>query len=328
MQRLRAAPKNIKELHHLLRDWGVDLMETLRSGLRQIQANNPGQLTARPLILLHMPLLKVDGSPTGQADLKAFSTPTEFTLAKLGIELGIFHAAEGMPRAGGVVPRIPADLSMEAKEVPTLILSVHANFGREVAAAGSGLQIDARPVVLIGAGAIGSHLVEIMRRDGFGEWTIIDNDSFLPHNVQRHRGAEAFVGAPKARITAELVNWIIGTPNEAKSIISNILSGSADCEASLKRGKLVVDASASVPVARYLSDQKNIAAQRVSVFFNPAGLDVALIGEDAGRTVKLDALEAQYYRAVLDTPELSNHISTEGIRYQFAGSCRSLSTRM
>src|SRR6185312_7962086 len=106
MQRLRAAPKNIKELHHLLRDWGVDLMETLRSGLRQIQANNPGQLTARPLILLHMPLLKVDGSPTGQADLKAFSTPTEFTLAKLGIELGIFHAAEGMPRAGGVVPRI------------------------------------------------------------------------------------------------------------------------------------------------------------------------------------------------------------------------------
>jgi hypothetical protein len=328
MQRLRCAPRNVKELHTVLKEWGVDLIETLRSDLRQIQANNPGQLVARPLILLFMPLLNVDGSPTGQVDLKAFSTLAEFTLAKLGVELGIFHPASGITGGGGVVTRIPPDLSMEADEVPTVILSVHANFGRDVAAAASGLQPDNRSAVLIGAGAIGSHVVEIMRRDGFGEWTLIDNDSFLPHNVQRHRGVEALVGAPKARVTADLVNRVVGSANETKSIISDILRGNAECKDALTRAKLVVDASASIPVARYLSDQSEFPAPRASVFFNPAGVDVVLIGEDSARTVKLDALEAQYYRAVLDVPELLNHMSIEGSRYQFAGACRAVSTRM
>lgn len=328
MQRLRWAPQTVKQLHDLLQDWGIDLAGYLRDELKRIQAAHPGLMSSRPLLLLYMPLLNIDGSPTGQADLKAFSTVAEHNLATLGIALGIFHALDGATGSARVVPRIPADLEATGETVATVIVSVQPNFSRDTAAAGSGLAADEHGIALVGAGAIGSHLVEILRRDGFGTWTIIDNDAFLPHNVQRHRGAEAFVGASKAHITADLVNWALGTPNETKFVSANVLKAEGECEAALKRSALIIDASASIPVARFLSDRSDVSAPRLSVFFNTVGADVVLLGEDAERVTRLDALEAQYYRAVLDTTALANHIAAPGTSYQYAGSCRSVSFQM
>jgi integrative and conjugative element protein (TIGR02256 family) len=328
MQRLRWAPQTIKQWHDLLQGWGIDLVGYLREELRRIQAAHPGLMGSRPLMLLYLPLLNVDGSPTGQADLKAFSTVAEHNLATLGIALGIFHALDGAAGSARVVSRIPADIQASGETVSTIIVSVQANFSRAAAAVGSGLTADERAIALVGAGAIGSHLIEILRRDGFGNWTIIDNDAFLPHNVQRHRGAEAFVGASKAHVTADLVNWALGTPNETKFVSANVLKASDECEIVLKRSELIIDASASIPVARFLSDRPDVSATRLSVFFNMVGTDVVLLGEDAERLTRLDALEAQYYRAVLDTAALANHIAAAGTSYQYAGACRSVSFQM
>ena len=328
MQRLRAVPNYLDELHDELQNWGIDLIGALRQRISTLIGGDKNQLWYRPLILIRIPLLNLDGSPTGYADVKAFTTTGENNLLKIGEGLGLLHDHEGFDKGlGPVALRLPPDESMRGSDISVVVLSVHANFCREIAATGSGLPVDNRAVVLIGAGAIGSHVMEIMRRDGFGNWTLIDNDAVLPHNIQRHRVSASMVGKPKAQAMSTLANWLIGT-TETTDICANILDKKPEAEVVLKNAQLIIDASASVPVSRALADEKERSARHASVFFNSVGGDVVLLGEDSGRSVKLDALEAQYYRAILDHPEFANHLSTEGEGYRYAGSCRSVSFKM
>jgi hypothetical protein len=199
MRGLRTAPANVEQLDRLLADWGIDLINLLREYLITLHQREPARLSCRPLLVLRVPLLRADGSPSGEADVKAFSTTLPHDLARLG-----FLSAGGtMPKIGAVARRIPIAADMRGADIPIVPLAVYPSFSRQSAELGSGLPGDDRAITLIGAGAIGSHLLEILRRDGFGTWTVIDNDAFLPHNVQRHRLATPLEGSSKATATAE-----------------------------------------------------------------------------------------------------------------------------
>lgn len=304
MQRLRSAPANLEQLHNLLTGWGIDLIELLRNQVAQLQARDPARLSCRPLLLLHVPLLRPDGSPSREADVKAFSTKVPFDLARIGIALGAFlDAGNAARKFGGVVRRLPIATDMRGSDIPAVTLSVYPGFTRHSAELGSGLAADTRAITLVGAGAIGSHLLEILRRDGFGAWTVVDNDAFLPHNIQRHRLGEQHVGASKATAIAEYLNSAIGSPGETKAICANVLRPERSLDEALIGAEVLVNSSASIAVARYLSDLKGVTARRLSVFFNAAGRDVVLLCEDRQRSVALDALEAQYYRLSRRAPK-------------------------
>lgn len=324
MQRLRNEPENLKELHELLTAWGIDILAALRAEALRLVTTDPAQLQGRPLILLYMPLLWPDGSDAGKADIKAFITSEANTVGSLGVALGCLIEGAGKHYVRDLQP----DLTKLGEGVAMSVVGVQASFDREIAATASGFPPDDRKVTIVGAGAIGSHLMEIMRRDGFGIWTAIDNDALLPHNLQRHTAAEPYTGQPKAFAAAEAVNAAIGRPGEAVYIVRDVLRKKEETEAALEQASLIIDASASIPVARFLSDHDKTAAPRASVFFNIVGKDVVLLGEPTSRDVTLDALESQYYRAVLDIPELKDHIAAAGDSYRYAGSCRSVSFRM
>lgn len=87
---------------------------------------------------------------------------------------------------------------------------------------------------------------------------------------------------------------------------------------------VIIDASASIPVARYLANNINNKARIVSIFFNPLGNDCVLIAEDKNRKFTLDALEIQYYKHLINNSELENHLQT-GKRFRYARSCGDLS---
>ncbi len=326
MQRLRIAPRSIEALDELLQPWGIDLIGALRERAVSLLSDRR-QISHRPLLLLWVPLLNSDGRPTGGAEVKALTTSTDFDFANLGVELGVFVYGPP-PLASQIVLRVPKAPEMRGKNIPAVMLSVHTHFTREAAALASGLPMDARRVTMVGAGAIGSHLMEIMRRDGFGSWTIIDNDALLPHNIQRHRAGDAHVGLAKAKIMAAHADWVVGAENESTGLAVNVMSERPELDAAFKQVELIIDASASVPVSRYLSDLKATTVPRLSVFFNPAGHDVVLLGEDEARNVTLSALEAQYYRAVLEIPALQNHLAGGTHGYRYAASCRSVSFTM
>ena len=46
----------------------------------------------------------------------------------------------------------------------------------------------------MGAGALGSQVIITLARSGFGNWTIVDEDDLLPHNLARHALNGFYVG--------------------------------------------------------------------------------------------------------------------------------------
>ena len=158
---------------------------------------------------------------------------------------------------------------------------------------------------------------------------MVDNDALLPHNLARHALLAPEVGASKAAALARQIGLLL---NERQSaIIADVLAPDADQEKALDAAfgaaSIIIDASASVGVARHLSDLP-CTARRMCAFFNPSGNSVVLLTEDAQRSITLRDLEAQYHRIILTEPSVAEHLNASqgGVRY--SGSCRSLTNRI
>ncbi len=88
---------------------------------------------------------------------------------------------------------------------------------------------------------------------------------------------------------------------------------------------LIIDASTTLSIPRDLSLNPDVP-RCVSVFFSPSGLDSVIIAEDKHRHIRLDALEAQYYKWVISQAN-GDHLGSEsGVRY--ATGCRDISGKI
>lgn len=95
-----------------------------------------------------------------------------------------------------------------------------------------------RKVSVIGAGSIGSHLVDLLHRSGVNDLTIHDFDVLLPGNLTRHAASPAFVGASKTTAVRETAN--LRTP-EHPIKISTSVRGLNEAAQLLRDQDLVVD---------------------------------------------------------------------------------------
>ncbi len=89
---------------------------------------------------------------------------------------------------------------------------------------------------------------------------------------------------------------------------------------------MILDASASVPVARPLARYVDSSARRISLFLNPSGTAGVMLREDGGRESPLDWLEMVYYRALLHDPRRRDHLRPPPGRLRYGRSCRDLSS--
>ncbi len=110
-------------------------------------------------------------------------------------------------------------------------------------------------------------------------------------------------------------------------MVGDVTKPDAELVQEFAQADVIIDASASVAVSRYLADLDNTNGRRVSLFFNPAGTAVVLLAESGDRSVTLRDLEGQYHRLVQTDPALKDHLSAApGLRY--SGSCRALTNRI
>ena len=154
----------------------------------------------------------------------------------------------------------------------------------------------------------------------------------MPHNLARHTLSYPQIVYPKAAALAAQINELRppAADPQAAALLCNVLTPeghAVELERSLKEAAIVIDASASIAAARFLSDY-DCKARRISAFFNPAGEAVVVLAEPADRSLSLRDLEAQYYRAVLRRPELERHLSATGERFAYTGACRALTNRI
>lgn len=332
MRAIRSAPRNLADLVSQLSESGCNLVQVLRDAAKTV-LQPPHADAVMVAVLVVAPIVRKEGGPVTAEDAKAFGI--HLSLADLGERLGVLQrypkdapeAAKAFPFGLALRPSTPERLDqIEVDSMP-----LHVTFDRELARQCAGLDsVDERKVVLVGAGAVGSHLALAMAREGRFHWTILDDDHLLPHNLARHALGRRSLGAFKAEALAAEVADLFDDLSVASGVAVNVLGESGDgpgLEARLAHADLVIDASASVAVGRALADAAG-RAPRMSVFLNPTGTASVLLAEDSARRVRLDEVEGQYYRLLLRDPSLRGHLSLPPSGVRFTGACRSLSSRI
>ena len=322
---VRSAPRTLDQLVKVLADCGCDLIKSVTDFVTTARAD-AGLADAWPVILVSFPKATVHGEGSSEEELWAFAT--DQTIAELGKALGTFGTASGF-----TVPILGAKASDQ--ELPKIALEPMAVL-RELALADvsklSGMEGgESLQILAIGVGALGSRVLDICVRGGFGRWRILDMDTFLPHNAVRHILGDWAIGQHKAPHVGLFLNQAIPGEPIVATFVADVTDAAALPEAAaeaLKNSDLIVDMSASVAVSRTLALNEN-ASRCVSLFFNPSASDLVMLAEDSKRAHSLLDLEASYYAEITSNDALAGHLDVSdetGVR--FGNGCRDVTARI
>lgn len=329
--RLRQSPATLAALAAELAQCGVDLgAEIARRVIAWagLQKDDLRRLSSRLAIIAAFPVEGADGKTAD--DLRAFVT--ESTAGEVGAALGVIERNVSDVGSGSGYVRLIG--VKEHKPVPALDIvpaEVHLDFSRDLGAAIGGQEApDTRAAVMIGAGSLGSQVAVNLAREGRFQWTLVDNDALLPHNLARHALFSSDVGLPKAIAVARRMHGLLDEP--IGHLACNVLAPSDNLKEALadrlKAADIILDASASIAVSRYVADLPDASGRRLSLFFNPAGTAVVLLSEGTGRDVTLRDLESQYHRILRTEAALADHLQPRARGLRYSGSCRAVTNRI
>ena len=318
---IQATPRTMSDLHDFLVPAGTDLRQILRERLAG-WIGEAGEFHSADgvtlVLVVRLPKTRVEGGEVESEELRAFA----------------FY--NSISEIAKVVGGHPDDTNTGGREsiggeIYVQPLNPRPGFSRSLAARVNGEKREnPTPVIAVGAGALGSQVVVNLVRGGFGQWTLVDNDLLLPHNLGRHALGGWALGAPKAPALAGTLNSIVEDPPIASGVISNVL-GNEDSDnqraVDWKSSSIILDMSASIAVARHLCHDVRGSARRFSLFLNPSGTALTLLAEDSRRTVPLDVLEMQHYRALIWGPNLGDLLSSSPTIRSGVG-CRDVSTQI
>jgi hypothetical protein len=322
---VRSAPHTFEQLASLLAEHGCNLTQTITDFVTQVQ-KDPELEKALPVMLVTFPKALVVGGRVEGEDVWAFGIVQ--TVGELGASLGTYGSAGGFraPLIGAKVsgelpPTIPIEPMLVVRELDGSQLTTLS--GME---GGEDLKCFA-----VGAGALGSKVLEVCVRGGFGRWWVLDKDMFLPHNAVRHLLGEWAIGQPKAHYVGNFLNQVVPGERVLQSFVEDITDPrglSAEASAALQGSSLVVDMSASVAVSRTLARMEGIP-RSVSLFFNPSGTDLAVLLQDSKRSLSLLDLEASYYAALIKDERLAGHLDDgSGAAVRYGNGCRDVTARI
>lgn len=320
-------PATLKELSDILNARGVDLITKLRD-LVQTRVGEHGVVAASDdtfnIILLHVPVRRDSSADSERIAHRAFFIPV--SALKLGCALGaLFLHDNKYFRATGL---LGGNESTEWQSQLVFPMEVLRCNDVELARAQSGLTDAGHKGVLIGAGSLGSAMLNLWGRSGWGQWTVVDNDHIKPHNISRHTAYGHQIGATKTDVAVELQNAAMLGASEVIGLFADACDISQEkVWQALKEAKLVVDASTTLEYPR-LASTKEAVGRHFSVFVTPDGNSAVLLAEDADRSIRLRTLEAQYYRALINQDWGVTHLDGNLGTFWSGASCRDISAVM
>lgn len=317
-------PRTLDDLSTLLSTRGVDLAKQLLGWAISLK-NSVNHEIAMPLLLVSFPKRRAEDAEIEGVDVWAFLINATFK--ELGASLGNYESGKfgAVPLLGESIQRPKLD------EVGISPLIVLREIGRGELAAYSGDESGSEQSILaVGVGALGSKVVELALRAGFGQWTILDDDTFRPHNIARHVLGDWSVGRAKVAELQTFLNAAIPGGGISGILENDLLTDFDDAgvQAELEKSEFVVDMSASVPVARKLAGAANVK-RTASIFLSPQGSDLVVLRESGDRSISLLELEADYYKALCTNALLAGHLTdSRGAPIRYGAGCRDLSAQI
>jgi integrative and conjugative element protein (TIGR02256 family) len=318
-------PSNLLELCGITSRAGFDLLKEFRGRLTGLLKKDhlKGRRNDRLALIIFFPKKRFSAGEVEISDIWGFLFEDDIGI--IGTKIGIWEI-----RDGHIGSLLRPDQTHTGEQLKLTLLSPVQSFSRDQAAHLNGLPSRGNvKITAIGLGATGSHIFINLIRGGFGEWTLIDDDILLPHNLARHALAGNAVGLPKAWALEMTANLTISGVPISKCILDNVLDpkrSPKEMENALKGADVILDATASVAVARYLSHDVNSASRRISVFLSPSGRDLVMMGEPEDRAIKLDFLEMQYYRFLINNVALEDHLRPSRSIVRYSNSCGDISS--
>lgn len=321
---IRRTPATLHDLHNMLAEGGGDLLGALRASLRNWPRSRP-VLDAPFVLVVFVPKVRESGGTV--EEIETLAILTDKTVREVGTAIGVWDVENGEV---GIL--ISPDLSRTGTTVPLVLAHPVFTLSRTGAAQLSGRDAaSGMCIVAVGGGSLGSQVFLNAVRAAFGTWVIIDDDLYLPHNPVRHPLPTAAIGYPKALTLAAMANELAPDRPVAIGIVADVLEPGDEAEAvaaALASADVIVDTSASVTVARALARDVPASARRVSLFLNPTGTDLTMLAEDGARAMPLDALEMQYYRALVHHPGMQGALQPGVAKVRYGRSCRDVSVRL
>ena len=318
---IRHRPRTLGDLHRYLAEAGEDLAAFLRDRLRAWHRDSAVPPDHQLLLMVRIPKVRDEGGQIEAVEVWGFVSPDP--IKTVGADIGIWTVHDGH-----LAPNIAVDPGQVGDATALDLYNAVGGLTRAHAAALSGeASPDDSAIVAVGAGALGSQLVSTLIRAGYGLWTVVDEDLFYPHNAARHL-LPVGVGYPKADLLASFLGQL-AEDGSVTAIVANVLAPLPDELAqAYEKADVVLDASASVAVARHLALDTDSTARRVSAFLTPDGRDLVVLAESADRSTTLDRVEMEYYRALVTDERLRDHLDRPGASVRYGNGCRDTSGRI
>jgi integrative and conjugative element protein (TIGR02256 family) len=322
---VRYAPQNLQQLQDVLSKIDFDISQALRGWANELRADN-SLYQKIPVIVVEMPKQRQESSSIEESEFWAFTTIGK-SVSDLGEALGIFEDASryGIEAQGFLIGDSQNPSTLDSFDILSLI--VYKELSSQSLPKLSGYNFQFNPsIAAIGAGTLGSKIIELAARSGFGNWTLIDRDTFLPHNAVRHVLAGCWSGYPKAKALHLFINSLVpGEPVSEDMVVD--IKRLGDSEDELNRvfsdADLILDMSASIAAAREICEHSS-TKRRASLFLNPSGQDIVLLLESSDRSISLWDLEAGYYQSVVFKDGLHKHLTDDSGRVRYGNGCRDL----
>ncbi|PWD67073.1 ThiF family adenylyltransferase [Pectobacterium parmentieri] len=298
---VRYSPRNLEELDKCFESENYSLKNEILSWFRE-NVGNDG-LKEEHGVIATMLLIIVPRARNGiieRHDTLAFLTP--LSLCELGFKIGALlppiasetyyfdHLKNNIPDSNRL-DEIKLESVSTIKELTKLktrrlskIESLNCNFKG----------------VLAGVGALGSHLAELWARQSWGQWTYIDNDIVLPHNLTRHIALDQHIGRNKAEVVSSYIKCIFEPALENNYLPYDITSTNEKVLDVINEACFILDVTTSILAPRNLSRRK-ITSRVASAFLTPSGDDSVLLLESSDKRVDILCVENQYYRALIDS---------------------------
>lgn len=320
---IRRQPRTLRDLHSMLQsdantDLGAVLIDQVRAHYSDITQH--GQRLV--IIHLRLPKSRAEGAPASGVEHMAFIL-CDTTLSQLGQALDLW-----VPDCSGVMGMVwqPTPDLEKFDSIVLESITVVFDTSRQDRAAISGLPINARQFVALGAGALGSQVIANLVRAGQGSWVIADDDVVLPHNLVRHALSGDVIGWNKAKVCSFTMNRTFQDA-QTLGVAGDALKPAPDLQVHLDAADVICDFTASAPVTRRIALSSEFG-RRASAFLNPTGQDLVLLVESSNRQVRLDYLEHGYLQALVDGDTHASHYHSVPTHLRYGGGCRDISAQL
>lgn len=320
-------PKTLEDVAEALKHQGYDLLSDLRRRLRAWRDTSPGAELEVSLfaLVLWIPKKRRAEDKVPEAN-DTFALWSQSTVTEVGKDVGAW-----IDQGGHLVQHLP-DLGNDSLDetrrgggTQVDLFPVSFLLTRDLSSKMTATPRCDSSILVVGVGALGSHVASNLARCGFGKLGIIDEDVLLPHNLARHALDGSLVGHPKARAVASSLTSLLPEEPAVRWLSANVCAQDdtrSVVDEAIAEADLVLDITASVAAARRLAYAES-DARRVSLYLNPTATDLVVLAEDAARELNLHDLEIQLYQALL-SEDLSGHFEKPD-RIRNGQGCRDVS---